>query len=461
MKILPSLAAVTVWLLASVSARQPNVVLIMADDLGFHDLGCYGHPVIQTPVLDGMADRGIRLTDFHSGATVCTPSRMALLTGVYPTRLGWTQGVVGYKMGVHEGMSGRALTLAEIFRSAGYATGISGKWHIGDQEDTNPNAQGFDSAYYLTMSNNQTKQVWRDGTVVEDPFENRLLSGKFTMEAKRFIREQGEKPFFLYLPFTAPHFPVQAHPDWKGKSKFGTYGEVVEELDARVGEVLEELKKSGVEENTIVVFCSDNGPNPGEKAGSLPYRGEKWSALEGGTRVPCLVTWPGKIPGGRVLSGLTSAMDLLPTLSEACGIDWRKPSNDEAKIDGVSLWKSWQGEGEHTRTELLYWHGLDAKPQAIRVGDWKLFFDRVHALEGSGTKRATPEQVKALRAYRAGLKEGKANPPILFHVSDDPGETIDLSEKYPEKVTALRERAAGLMKGIEREGVLPLSKPAK
>ena len=245
------LAVFSALFFSSVFARQPNVVLIMADDLGYQDLGCYGHPVIRTPVLDGMAKAGIRLTDFHSGATVCTPSRMALLTGSYPTRLGWTQGVVGYKMGVNEGLGSGALTMAEIFRSAGYATGISGKWHIGNHEDTNPNGQGFDSAYYLTMSNNQTKQVWRDGKVVEDPFENRLLTGQFTIEARRFIREQGEKPFFLYLPLTAPHFPVQAHPEWRGKSEFGTYGDVVEEIDARVGEILQELQAAGIEEETI------------------------------------------------------------------------------------------------------------------------------------------------------------------------------------------------------------------
>jgi len=461
MKIFITMVAWAALLLSSEAERQPNVVLIMADDLGYRDLGCYGHPVIKTPVLDGMAGRGIRLTDFHSGATVCTPSRMALLTGAYPTRLGWTQGVVGYKMGTHDGMSPKALTVAEIFRSAGYVTGISGKWHIGDQEDTNPNAQGFDSAYYLTMSNNQTKKVWRDGKVVEDPFENRLLSEKFTTEARRFIREQGEKPFFLYLPFTAPHFPVQAHPEWKGKSEFGRYGDVVEELDTRVGEVFKELKDAGIEEETIVVFGSDNGPNPGEEASSLPYRGEKWSALEGGTRVPCLVTWPGKIPSGRVLPGLSSAMDLLPTLCEACGIDWKKLSNDQPKIDGMSLWQSWLGKGEHPRTELLYWHGLDAEPQAIRVGDWKLFFDRRHALEGSGTKRATKDQNEALKKYREGIKKDEVNPPMLFQVSDDAGETIDLSLKFPGKVAALRERAEVLMREMKRDGILPLSKSAK
>ena len=173
------------------------------------------------------------------------------------------------------------------------------------------------------------------------------------------------------------------------------------------------------------------------------------------------MTWAGKIPGGKVVPGLTSAMDLLPTLTEACGIDWKSLSNDVPKVDGLSLWRSWRGEGEHPRAELLYWHGLHAEPQAIRVGAWKLFFDRRHALEGSGTKRGTQKQIEAIRGYREGLKEGAANPPMLFRVSDDAGETIDLSRRFPEKVTALRERAEVLLLEMKRDGILPLSKPVK
>ena len=461
MKFLITALCLAVSFSSLVSAEKPNVILVMVDDLGYQDLGSYGHPAIKTPVLDQLAAGGVRLTDFHSGATVCTPSRMALMTGSYPTRVGWTIGVVGYKMSKDEGMNGKALTIAEIFKSEGYATGMSGKWHIGNQPDTDPNAQGFDSFYGLMMSNNQTKKIFRDRKLVEEPFDNRLLTEKLTNEAIRFIREKKDQPFFLYLPYTAPHFPVQPHPDWKGKSSFGKYGDVVEELDARLGDLLGEVKKLGLEKKTIVVFCSDNGPQPNQKSNCLPYRGEKWSALEGGTRVPCIISWPGRIPEGETYSGLSCAMDLLPTLSDACGIDWQKKSKGQPKVDGLSLWQSLRGKGDHPRNELLLWHGMERDPQSIRVGNWKLFFDRRHALEGFGTNRKTREQAEKIAVYSEGLKKDQANPPILFNVTKDPGETVDLSETFPSKVKALQERADQLMKQMKQDGILPLSAPEK
>ncbi len=360
-------------------------------------------------------------------------------------------------------MNSKALTIAEIFKSEGYATAMSGKWHIGNQEDTDPNAQGFDTFYGLMMSNNQTKKLLRDDKVVVDPFVNKLLTEKLTQEAIRVIREKKDQPFFLYLPYTAPHFPVQPHPDWKGKSAFGVYGDVVEEVDFRMGEIIKELKKLGLEKKTIIVFCSDNGPNPREKANCLPYRGEKWSALEGGTRVPCIISWPGKIPAAKVYPGLTSAMDLMPTLTEACGIDWQSKSKGmgQPKIDGLSVWQSLHGKADHPRNELLYWHGMEPEPQSIRVGEWKLFFDRRNAFEGSGTSRKTKEQAAKIAPYLEGLKEDQPNPPILFNVADDPGETVDLSEEFPDKVKALQQRSQLLMKQIKADGILPLSKPIK
>lgn len=239
--------------------RKPNVILILADDLGYQDLGCYDHPSIRTPVLDQLAKDGIRLTNFHSGASVCTPSRMALLTGAYPVRLGWTQGVAGYLMGSKDGMSPEVLTIAEIFRAEGYTTGIAGKWHIGQLPEIRPHHQGFDSTCYCPMSNNQLKEIWHDDEIVVKPVDNRLFTEYFNNQALRFIRENHEKPFFLYLPFTAPHFPVEAHPDWKGKSKFGEYGDVVEELDARIGEILKWLEDLKLSEDTLVIFTTDNG----------------------------------------------------------------------------------------------------------------------------------------------------------------------------------------------------------
>ena len=176
------------FLVGCETSRRPNVVLIMADDLGYNDLGCFGHPQIKTPVLDGLAEGGIRLTSCYSGATVCTPSRMALLTGAYPTRVGWQKGVIGYKMGGHEGMSPEALTIGEIFKSEGYATGMSGKWHLGDQPETRPHRQGFDSAFYIDKSNNLSKKLWRADEVIDDSIVNRFLTERFTAEAIRFIK---------------------------------------------------------------------------------------------------------------------------------------------------------------------------------------------------------------------------------------------------------------------------------
>lgn len=412
--------------------RPPNVILIMADDLGYRDLGCYGHPSIKTPALDKLAAGGARLTGFHSGATVCTPSRMALLTGAYPVRLGWTKGVAGYLMDMREGMSPEALTLAEILRSEGYATALSGKWHIGDQPATRPPAQGFADAYYLTHSNNQLKTIWRGEEATDEPFDNRLLTEKFTAEAIRFVKENREKPFFLYLPYTAPHFPVEAHPYWKGKSAFGAYGDVVEEMDARIGELLDAVREAGLEKETIVVFTSDNGPQKGEQSSAHPLRGMKWSALEGGTRVPCIVSWPGKITPGTESDMLIAAIDLLPTLSRACGIDWKSKSTGKPPIDGLDLWDALLGEeNAQQRTELLHWHGMSADPLALRSGDWKLVL------------REDPK---------------KETPPALYNLREDPSESKDLSAANSELTATLTARLKELHAGIKAAPILPISK---
>ena len=443
------------------AARKPNVILIMADDLGYLDLGCYGHPTIRTPHLDRLAANGVRLTDFHSGASVCTPSRMALLTGIHPVRLGWTQGVAGFKMGMRDGLNPEALTLAEIHQSEGYATGISGKWHIGHHPETRPHRQGFDHAYFLPHSNNQTDEIWLADKIVEKPFENRLLTERITTDAIRYIRENKDRPFFLYVPYTAPHFPVEPHPVWQGRSSFGKYGDVVEELDSRIGDLLHTLGELDLTENTIVLFTSDNGPNPNEGADCKPYRGEKWSALEGGTRVPCIVSWPGTIPAGTTTDALVSSVDLLPTLSRACGIDWQGKTS-AMPIDGIDQWDILSGKSKSApRRELLLWHGMDGGPQTLRSGDWTWYGDRRHALEGMGTKRTTPEQAAKIAPYRENLIKDEPNPPFLFNLSDDPGETIDLSETHPEKVKALTAIAEQLAAEVEAAPSLPLHTPGK
>jgi arylsulfatase A len=423
------LAVFAAW--AQAIAQRPNVVLIMADDLGYHDLGGYGHPKIKTPVLDRLAEQGVKLTAFYAGATVCTPSRMALMTGSYPTRLGWSKGVVGHILSTDHGLNPKATTMAERFRAAGYQTAMSGKWHLGDRPPFRPHRQGFDRTFYINKSNNQTDELWRGDTLLEKPYENRLLTEKFTREAIDFIQANKAKPFFLYLPYSAPHFPVEPHPDWEGKSNFGVYGDVVEEMDARIGDILDTLKTEGLDKKTLVIFCSDNGPEPLTKESlAKPFRGKKWSSLEGGTRVPCILSWPGVLPAGRTTDAMISAMDLLPTLAHVCRIDLAKRTPAALPLDGVNVWNTLLGKTTpHARQDLLYWHGSDGF-EAIRVGDWKLFPDR----------------------RRAKLK---GNGPALFHLAKDIEEKTDLSSEHPERVQAMHALANQRLAGI-RAKTLPL-----
>ena len=353
---------------------------------------------------------------------------MALLTGRYPTRLGWNGGVLGYKMKTSTGLAPEALTIAEIFKQAGYRTALSGKWHLGSTPELHPLRQGFDRAFHIKMSNNQTKKLWRDEELIADPFDNRLLTEQFTREAVAFIRENQDEPFFLYLPYTAPHFPAQAHPDWKGRSKLGAYGDVVEEMDARIGEILETLKETGLEEKTIVVFLSDNGPEPGQKkwATAAPYRGLKWSSLEGGTRVPCVLRWPETVKAGQVCDELTAAIDLLPTLAQACGVEISHETGNPP-LDGVNVWEALSGSEPvcpYPRTDLLFWSGW-AIPQAIRSGHWKLYFDKVDGVPGSDSG------------------------PALFDLSTDPTESVNLRREHPERVAEMLALARKRLSEIE------------
>jgi arylsulfatase A len=414
------------------AADRPNVVLMMADDLGYQDLSCYGSKTNRTPSLDRMASEGMRLTSFYAGGTVCTPSRMALLTGAYPTRVGWPGGVVGYKIKGENGLSPKALTIAEIYRGAGYATGIYGKWHLGDTAAMLPMNQGFDSAFYIKRSNNQTKKLWRGKELIADPFDNRRLTEQFTNEAIKFIQANRAKPFFLYLPFTAPHFPAQAHPDWKGKSSNDAYGDVVEELDSRVGQILNTLKTEKLDHKTIVVFLSDNGPEPGQRkwASAKPFRGLKWSSLEGGTRVPCIIRWTGVIPAKQESDQLTAAIDLLPTLAYACDIDLQTIDDASPKLDGVNVWGTLINKNNvvHARTSLLYWNGW-AKLEAIRVGEWKLYLREVKEIAGASTG------------------------PVLIHLKDDPAERTNLAEEHSTKVRAMQKLAETITADIDTNSI--------
>jgi len=441
-----ALLALTLTLFAHAeTSPRPNVILMLADDLANEDLSCYGSRRIKTPRLDQLAREGVKLQSYYSGSSVCSPARMALLSGSYPARLGWRWGVMGYGFAPKTGMSPRVHTIAEAFRDAGYRTAISGKWHIGGNNMSPPH-QGFDSAYYLYMSNNQNRDIYRDGKLVKKDSDNRLLTETFAQEVIRLIREPSDKPFFLYVPWTAPHFPADPHPDWHGKSGEDTSGkftDVVEELDHRVGQILDALDAAGNARNTIVIFTSDNGRQPGQQGpdDSPPFTGHKWQTHEGGQRVPFIIRFPGIIPAGKTSRAIITAMDLFPTLAEACGIEINLPA-DAQKLDGINTWGNLTDpQSASIRREFLYWHGK-GPATAIRLGQWKLHFN--HGEEKPGDPPLT-------------------DGPALHDLETDPLEKHNLAARHPEKVRDLlalaRERLTEIYNNQLPIGAWPGTEP--
>jgi len=405
--------------------RRPNVVLIVADDLGYADLSCYGSETIKTRVLDTLAASGAKLTSFYAGCSLGTPSRMSLLTGAYARRLGWTEGVIGDPLEGSEGLNPRAVTIADVYKAEGYTTGIFGKWHIGDTPPLLPGKQGFDEAYYIKRGIDNSKNFYHNGKACGKIDRDALMKA-FTSRAINFIKASGNKPFFLYLPYTG----------LSQKTTVG-YASMVGELDSHVEKIITTLKESSVQKNTIVVFLSSNGPNPGQ--GRTPFRGVKWSALEGGYRVPCIINWPGVIPSGSVSDKLISAIDLMPTLFHACGIDITRHCDNTPHVDGFNVWATITGEkdAKHPRRELLFWHG-DGRLNAIRSGKWKLYIKGHYANLGSGE-------------------------PVLFDIEKDPGEKVDLSAKHKDLVNDLFARAEELHYAMKENsiqaGYQPFHKP--
>lgn len=430
------------------AAPRPNVIIIYADDLGWGDLGCYGHPAIRTPHLDRMAAEGMRFTDFYSAAEVCTPSRAALLTGRYPIRSGLCHD--RYRVLRNNSTGGlprEEVTLAELLKSRGYATGMVGKWHLGHRPEHLPPHHGFDQYFGMPYSNDmlpapdappgrdrffaENPDYWRTplirGTnVVEAQPDQRELTRRYTTEALRFIREQRRGPFFLYLAHNFPHVPLFASGTFRGRSSAGRYGDVVEELDWSVGQVLDTLRREKLDRRTLVIFSSDNGPwlsydHHGGSAG--PLREGKGSTWEGGLRVPGIAWWPGRIPAGVVQHEIATTLDLLPTLATLAGA----PLPDRP-LDGVDLTPLLFGTGGVTRPVFCYYRG--ATLYAARLGPWKAhFFTR----SGYG-----PDPVAT------------HEPPLLFHLGEDPGERWNRAAAQPEVLASLVDAVAR-----HRAGVVP------
>lgn len=426
----------------SAPERPPNIVLIFCDDLGYGDIGCFGSSN-PTPNIDRMAREGVRFTDFYVGQAVCSASRAALLTGCYPGRVG-IQGALGPRSKI--GLNPAETTLAEVLKSRGYATAIYGKWHLGDAPEFLPTRQGFDEWYGLPYSNDMWPNhptdksypplpLYVNETVVQLMPDQSQLTRQYTDRAVRFIERNREKPFFLYLPHSMPHVPLFVSRPFEGRTGQGLYADVVAEIDDSVGQILAALAKHGLDENTLVVFTSDNGPwqvfgNHAGQTGGL--RESKGTAFDGGSRVPFVARWPKNIPAGKTRKDVAGTIDLLPTFARLAGAD--VPS--DRIIDGRDIWPllaDHSGAKAPREFQAIYYgRHLDA----IRSGDWKLHL----AHDYRTTARAGMDG--AMGSY------GKAHIPVsLFHMVDDPNETTDVSARHP----AVRDRLLRLAETVRQD----------
>ena len=344
-------------------ARQPNFIVIMADDLGYGDLGVYGSKLIKTPNLDRMALEGARLDSFYSSANVCTAARGGLLTGRYPIRLDIVSDVARPTNDVH--LADEELSIAEALKPLGYQTALFGKWHLGSRLEWSPLTQGFDEYFGVLHSNDMTPlELYRQDQMIENPVNQNTLTQRYTQEAVRFIENNQDQPFFLYMPHTFPHVPLYVSNEFSGQSEAGLYGDVVETIDWSVGQVLATLDRLGLAEDTLVIFTSDNGPwfegSPG------PYRDRKGSSWEGGQRVPFIAKWPETIPGGLVSNEPAMNIDIFPTLLNLAGGDL--PS--DRAIDGKDILPMLV-DGAASPHEALFLFDRD-RIAGVRSGQWKL-----------------------------------------------------------------------------------------
>lgn len=409
------------------ASRPPNIVLILCDDLGYGDIGPYGSS-IRTPNLDRMAAEGIRFTHFCSANPVCSPSRAALLTGRYPTRVGVPRVLFPTDS---TGLPDSETTLAMMLKARHYRTLCVGKWHLGHLPRFLPTSRGFDEYFGIPYSNDMNPRVLLHNTeVVEQEAALDTLTRRYTERAVRFIEQSKAAPFFLYMPHTYPHIPLGASPKFRGKSSQGPYGDVVEELDWSAGEVLAALKRTGVDNDTLVLFTSDNGPWFQGSPGRL--RGRKGMTWEGGVREPLLARWPGRIPPGRVCTGLASMMDILPTVAGLT--DAPRPKN---ALDGMDIWPMLSGrKSELDRDVLLYFD--DVNVQCARLGKWKLHFSRYNNATWSPPPPGGRKNITLAR-------------PELYDLANDPDESYDVAAEHPDIVVKMQGRVGALMPGFPEE----------
>ncbi len=408
--------------------RNPNIILIFCDDLGYGDLACYGAKKQKTPNLDQMAADGIRYTDFYVTSGVCTPSRSSLMTGCYPRRVDLhvnakPRGSVGRQVLFpvdQKGLNPDELTVAEILKSKGYATACIGKWHLGDQDPFLPTRQGFGYYFGIPYSNDMNRPycplpLMKDEKVIEAPVDQNTLTRRYTEETIGFIRKNKDQPFFIYLPQAMTHNPLHAGEAFRGKSANGIYGDAVEEIDWSVGQILQSLKETGLDDNTLVIFTSDNGAEPRFGGSNLPLSGWKGSTWEGGMRVPCIMRWPGVIPGGAVCKEMATTLEILPTIAKM--VAYPLPQN--LRIDGKDMFTLMTQPQSKSPREVLYYYQLE-QLQAVRAGNWKLHL----ALDSMYTN-----------IHAGSFGEGRGMK--LFDLENDIKEEVDVSGEHPAIVKQL------------------------
>lgn len=404
---------------------QPGVIILFADDMGYGDLECYGHPNIRTPNLNRMAARGIRLTSFYAAAPVCSPSRAGLLTGRYPVRCGMPHNT-GPGSDNHLPVS--EITIAQALKKAGYRTMAIGKWHLGHSRDEYmPTSRGFDRFFGLPYSNDMIKpwvqtdrplRLFKDLEPIEDTVDQRSLTVRYTRQAQEFIRSSKGRPFFIYLAYSMPHLPVNTSDGFRGNSVAGLYGDVIQTIDWSAGQIMQTLEEEGAEDNTLLVFTSDNGPwhnlpprmlqggNEPWHAGSAGLlKGSKGTTYEGGMREPCIIRWPAKIPAGQVSSEPASTLDLFPTILTAAGVDLP----GDRTIDGDNILPMLRGPGPSPARYFFY--GRGTRLEAVRNGHWKY----------------------RISHYVIGDQPDGPGPfPELYNLDLDPAEMYNVADRYPD-----------------------------
>ena len=427
-----------IWMLPASAQSDnqgpPNFIIVFADDLGYGDLGVYGHPTIKTPNLDRMAHEGQKWTNFYAAASVCTPSRAGILTGRLPVRSGMASNERRVLFpDSKNGLPASEITLAEQLKGVGYATACIGKWHLGHKEEFLPTNNGFDTYFGIPYSNDMDATggkdykeaakigpsaikieaynvpLMRDTEIIERPANQKTITKRYSEEAVSFIKSNKDGPFFIYLAHNLPHIPLFASDAFQGQSERGLYGDVVSEIDHGVGQILQTLKQEGLAENTLVVFTSDNGPwlpfkTHGGSAGLL--RAGKGTTWEGGMREPAIFWGPGQVKPG-VVSDIGSTLDLFTTFSKMAGA----PIPDDRVIDGVDLGPVLKKGNRSPRNEMFYYRGTEL--YAVRLGDFKAHFI-TEGEYGQFGEREEPET------------------PILYNLSEDPSEQFDVAMEHPE-----------------------------